>query len=117
MSRQSRNGIVLPAPLTPGGQIWAWEAFATGSNGQAVKLSVMEDHEANATESADMKSQASGLYRRRYIQWATGMDFMQRYVGGKPPQGDLLHEVSSAPTTHLVGASSQQPQPKGQPCI
>ncbi len=90
MSRQVRNGIVLPGPLDEGGQVWAWEAFATGPRGQAVKLSVMEDHEANATEKSDMKSQATGLYRRRYSQWASGLDFQQRYVRGAPPQGDLL---------------------------
>ncbi len=89
MSRQVRNGIVLPGPLDKGGQLWAWEGIAVGSNGQAVKLCVMEDHEANPTEAADMKSQATGFYRRRYAQWANGIDFTQRYIGGAPPQGTL----------------------------
>ena len=96
MTRQSRNGIVLPGPLDKGGQLWAWEAFATGANGQAVKLSRMEDHEPNATERNDMKSQATGFYRRSYGQWASGMDFTARWVGGAPPQGDLLHQSDGA---------------------
>lgn len=80
----------MPSALEPNGQLWAWEALATGPNGQAVKLSVVEDHQANATEQSDMKSQASGLYRRRYLQWTKGLDFMQRYIGGGPPQASLL---------------------------
>lgn len=81
--------MVLPGALDAGTQRWAWEAFASGPNGQAVKLSIMEDHEANATEASDLKSQASGLYRRRYLGWTKTLYFSQRYVGGGPPQGSL----------------------------
>ncbi len=81
---------VLPTgPLKDGGQVWAWEAWAVGPRSQAVKIHVMRDHEATATESQELKTQASGLYRRQYHQWCVGMDFAQHYMGGAPAQATL----------------------------
>lgn len=52
--------------------MWAAEAMAVGkpgTNGQVVKVSVLCDHQLNATERQQLRVEAVGLFRRRYGAW------------------------------------------------
>lgn len=81
--------VMATGPLPDHGQLWAWSAWAVGPRGQAAKIFVMKDHEANPTEAQELKAQASGLYRRQYQAWCKGLDFSQEYKGGAPAQDTM----------------------------
>lgn len=66
----------IPVPAGVGGsyitEAWATDRpeGGTGAPARAVKITVMRETTPNATEVADYRAQAQGLFRRQYQQWS-----------------------------------------------